>query len=113
MGTIAPSLSLEEAYSYFDSNPKLTGTMTFDGRGVLDIGAGESALLFQSNLTNYDFSHPGIVSFQPQLNVEVQLVGSGEINGYDFRCRVFPASEETNQIPENSLLTLLRATKLH
>lgn len=82
VGTIAPSLNLEEAYSYFDSNPKLTGTLTFDGKGVLDIGAGESASLFQSNLTNYEFSHPGIVSFQPQLNVEVQLLGKGQVNGY-------------------------------
>ena len=96
MGTIAPSLNLEEAYSYFDSNPKLTGTLTFDGKGLLNIGAGESASLFQSNLTNYEFSHPGIVSFQPQLNIEVQLLGKGQIDWYTCNFRSNFVNKEAN-----------------
>lgn len=82
VGTIAPSLHLEEAYSYFDSNPKLSGTLTFNGKGVLAIGGGKSIEpLFSSPITNYEFSHPGIVSFSPNLQIQAQLVGSGQIDG--------------------------------
>ena len=83
VGTIAPDLKLEEAYSYFDSNPKLAGTFSFDGKGVLDIDGGNPRLpIFSSPITAYEFSHPGIVSFSPSMNVEARLLGSGQIDGY-------------------------------
>lgn len=82
VGTIAPELHLEEAYSYFNSNPKLAGTLAFNGKGVLDIDGGNPSLpIFSSPMTAYEFSHPGIVSFSPTLNVEARLLGSGQIDG--------------------------------
>lgn len=81
VGTIAPELHLEEAYSYFDSNPKLASTLAFIGKGVLDIDGGSPRLpIFSSSITAYKFNHPGIVSFSPTLNVEAKLLGSGQIN---------------------------------
>ncbi|KAI5203118.1 glycoside hydrolase, partial [Aureobasidium subglaciale] len=89
VGTISPSFQLEEAYSYFDSNPQLSGTLSFNGKGKIDIEGGlPDEQLFSSPITNYEFSHPGIVSFKPQLQVSVELAGSGEIDGdfeVDFR----------------------------
>ena len=82
VGTIAPDLNLEEAYSYFDSNPKLSGTVSFNGRGTLDIDGGNPLTsLISSPMTKYEFSHPGIVSFQPRVNIEGRLLGSGQIDG--------------------------------
>ena len=82
VGTIAPALKLEEAYSYFDSNPKLAGTLSFNGKGVLGIDGGNPRLpIFSSPITAYEFSHPGIVSFSPTMNIEARLLGSGQIDG--------------------------------
>ena len=82
VGTIAPDLNLEEAYSYFDANPKLSGTVSFNGKGTLDIDGGNPLTpLLSSPMTNYEFSHPGIVSFQPQMNIQGRLLGSGQIDG--------------------------------
>ena len=82
VGTIAPDLNLEEAYSYFDSNPKLSGTVSFNGRGTLDIDGGNPLTsLLSSPMTKYEFSHPGIVSFQPRVNIEGRLLGCGQIDG--------------------------------
>lgn len=82
VGTIAPELKLEEAYSYFDSNPKFAGTLSFNGRGVLDIDGGNPRLpIFSSPITAYEFSHPGIVAFSPTMQVEARLLGSGQIDG--------------------------------
>lgn len=82
VGTIAPNLKLEEAYSYFDSNPKLAGTLSFNGKGTLGINRGNPQLpLLSSPMTAYEFSHPGIVSFMPTMNIEARLLGSGQIDG--------------------------------
>jgi hypothetical protein len=82
VGTIQP-FSLEEAYGYFDSDLYMSGQLSFDGKGVLDIndGAGVARNLFASPITNYQASHPGIISFSPELNAEVSLHGSGHIDG--------------------------------
>lgn len=82
IGTIMP-FRLEEGYGYFDSDLYMSGQLSFDGRGVLDIngGAGVSRDLFPSPISNFQASHPGIVSFTPELNAEVSMIGSGEIDG--------------------------------
>jgi hypothetical protein len=82
VGTIQP-FSLEEAYGYFDSDLYMSGQLSFDGKGVLDIndGAGVARNLFANPITNYQASHPGIISFSPELNAEVSLHGSGHIDG--------------------------------
>ena len=82
VGTISPSLNLEEAYSYFDSNPKMTGTLSFNGKGTVNIDGGSlEKPLFSSPITGYEFSHPGIVSFSPSLQITAALSGSGQIDG--------------------------------
>lgn len=82
VGTIAPDLKLEEAYSYFDSNPKFAGSLAFNGKGTLDIDGGNPRRqLLSSPITNYEFNHPGIVSFRPTMNIEARMLGSGQIDG--------------------------------
>jgi hypothetical protein len=82
VGTIQP-FALEEAYGYFDSDLYMSGQLSFDGRGILSInnGAGAQRNLLASPITAFQASHPGIVSFSPQLNVEVSLLGSGQVDG--------------------------------
>jgi hypothetical protein len=82
VGTIQP-FALEEAYGYFDSDLYMSGQLSFDGKGVLnmDNGAGAARKLLSSPIINYQASHPGIISFSPELNAEVSLLGSGQIDG--------------------------------
>lgn len=82
VGRIQPFV-LEEAYGYFDSDLFMSAQLQFDGKGILNVGngAGVARDLFSSPLTSFQASHPGIVSFSPQLNTEVSLVGSGQIDG--------------------------------
>ena len=82
VGTIQP-FKLEEAYGYFDSDLYMSGQLEFDGKGVLNIndGDGVARSLFASPITKFQASHPGIVSFSPELNAEISLVGSGQIDG--------------------------------
>ncbi|KAI0890230.1 chitotriosidase-1 [Annulohypoxylon maeteangense] len=82
VGTIQP-FALEEAYGYFDSDIYMSGQLEFDGKGILDInsGAGAQRNLFPSPITKFQASHPGIVSFSPELNPEISIIGSGEIDG--------------------------------
>ncbi|KAG8164746.1 hypothetical protein KVR01_005021 [Diaporthe batatas] len=82
VGTIQP-FALEEAYGYFDSDLYMSAQLNFDGKGHLDIngGSGVSRSLFSSPVTKFQASHPGIVSFSPELNAEVSLVGSGQVDG--------------------------------
>ncbi|KAI1171966.1 chitotriosidase-1 [Nemania sp. FL0916] len=82
VGKIQP-FGLEEAYGYFDSDLYMSGQLEFDGRGILNLDARGGAVrdLFPSPITGLQASHPGIVSFSPELNAEVSLIGSGEIDG--------------------------------
>ncbi|GKT51071.1 killer toxin subunits alpha/beta [Colletotrichum spaethianum] len=79
VGTIQP-YKLEEAFGYFDSDMFMSAQLDFDGRGELDVSTGASKKLFASPITGYEASQPGFVSFKPQLNAEVSLVGKGEID---------------------------------
>ena len=63
MGTIQP-FALEESYGYFDSDLYMSTQLEFDGKGVLNINNG-----------------PGLASFSLELNAEVSLIGSGQIDG--------------------------------
>ena len=80
VGTIQP-FALEEAYGYFDSDLYMSGELGFDGRGSLNIKDAVSRNLFSSPITKDQASHPGIVSFSPELNAEISLLGSGQIDG--------------------------------
>ncbi|KAF2717776.1 hypothetical protein K431DRAFT_297554 [Polychaeton citri CBS 116435] len=82
VGTIQP-YNMEEAYGFFDSDLYMSGQLDFDGKGTIDINGGNGAErnLFSSPISNYQASHPGIVSFSPELNAAISLVGKGEIDG--------------------------------
>ncbi|KAJ0322115.1 hypothetical protein Brms1b_002330 [Colletotrichum noveboracense] len=96
VGTISPTLSVEEAYGYFDSDLLMSATLSFDSKGVLDINSGDGVArdMFSSAITNFEASQPGIVSFSPSLNCEVSLRGSGAINA-QFDVDFELASSET------------------
>lgn len=96
VGTISPALSVEEAYGYFDSDLLMSATLSFDGRGTLDINSGDGVArdMFSSAITNFEASQPGIVSFSPSLNCEVSLRGSGAIDA-QFDVDFELASSET------------------
>ncbi|KAJ0346384.1 hypothetical protein KNSL1_007491 [Colletotrichum chrysophilum] len=96
VGTISPTLSVEEAYGYFDSDLLMSATLSFDSKGVLDINSGDGVArdMFSSAITNFEASQPGIVSFSPSLNCEVSLRGSGAIDA-QFDVDFELASSET------------------
>ena len=79
----------------------MSGQLDFDGKGLLDInrGVGVSRDLFWSPITRFQASHPGIVSFSPELNAQISLIGSGEIDG-KFRL----ALKQVQQIPSKPML---------
>lgn len=81
VGTLQP-FKLEKAYGYFDSGPRIDATSDFDGKGMLDINHGRGVIrdLFSSAITGFEGFHPGIIFYSPQLNAEISMVGSGEID---------------------------------
>ncbi|OJD33420.1 glycoside hydrolase family 18 protein [Diplodia corticola] len=102
VGRIAPELVLEEAYGFFDTKPTLSASLNFDGKGHLAIPDGTTARLLQGELSSMGFSHPGIVSFSPRLNVLVQMAGAGTLDG-TFNMAIFSAADDvlTTHAPPN------------
>uniref|UniRef100_A0A0P0BUL1 chitinase n=1 Tax=Hypocrella siamensis TaxID=696354 RepID=A0A0P0BUL1_9HYPO len=83
VGTISPTLDFSEAYGFFDSKLLLDASLLVDGRGSLDMnGSTKLAPLFSSDISKFAFSHPGIVSFSPKMNVAVAMSGSGLFDGH-------------------------------
>ena len=83
VGKLSPVFELDEAYGFFDTSVDLNAQLDFDGKGKLaihgDAFAGKS--IFGAPLTAYGFSHPGIVSLSPSLDVLATVIGQGEIDG--------------------------------
>lgn len=63
VGTISPSLNLQEAHGFYDAQISSEGTLWVDGSGTLDIdGTLPLAELFGSDgVTDFGWSHPGYV----------------------------------------------------
>ncbi|KAA8652731.1 uncharacterized protein ATNIH1004_001636 [Aspergillus tanneri] len=104
VGTISPSFNIEEAYGYFDTNLQLTGALNFNGKGYLSVPAGMAgANLFNSPVSAWGFSHPGICDFGPWVNIEAQMTGEGEING-DFTAKFIIGNDGvvTDSLPEST-----------
>ncbi|KAJ5109929.1 hypothetical protein N7532_002574 [Penicillium argentinense] len=82
VGTISPELSLKEAYTFFDSSMRMEGTLDVDAKGTLNINNHPSLVkdLLADPITKFEASHPGIISFSPEFNAEVAMVGQGEID---------------------------------
>ncbi|GAB1217038.1 hypothetical protein ATERTT37_006259 [Aspergillus terreus] len=102
VGTISPELRLEEAYGFFDSSPLMKATLSFDGKGILDIDSHRSLQLdlLSSPITDFEASHPGIISFSPQLNAGISMVGQGEIDAkFDVRFENSVADTLTTNAP--------------
>ncbi|KAK3687975.1 mutanase [Podospora appendiculata] len=82
VGTISPSLNIEEAHGFFDARISSEGNLRVDGSGVLEIqGTLPTSQLFGvDGVTDYGWSQPGLVSFKPTLNLGVQMMGSGHFD---------------------------------
>ncbi|KAJ6019259.1 hypothetical protein N7522_001326 [Penicillium canescens] len=80
--TISPELSLKEAYTFFDTSIRMEGTLDVDAKGTLNINNQPSLVenLLADPITNFQASHPGSISFSPEFNAEVAMVGQGEID---------------------------------
>lgn len=60
VGKITPTLSLDEAYGYFDSDLDLEATLEVVGQGSIKIpGRTGSQSLFNLDISGLGFSHPG------------------------------------------------------
>ena len=83
VGTISPNFHLEEAYGFFDSAVEHDGVLEFDGRGKLSMQdeTFKQKSILPSPLTAYEYSHPGIVSLGPELDIQATVIGEGEIDG--------------------------------
>ncbi|KAK3168950.1 hypothetical protein OEA41_005398 [Lepraria neglecta] len=82
VGTIAPEFHLEEAYGFFDTDISHWGTMGFDGRGMIHVPAGGLKSDTPIDLVSqFGFTHPGIIKTSPELKVSSTVIGSGRIDG--------------------------------
>lgn len=85
VGTISPEINFEEAYGYFDVDMSMVGTIMLDGKASINIASStKPASIFNTDISNFAFSEPGIVSFTPKMNVMASMTGQGSINS-DFR----------------------------
>lgn len=95
VGTISPTFQMVEANGYYDTSFQMTGALNFNGKGYLSVPAGMSpANLFNSPVSAWRFSHPGICDFGPQVNIEVQMTGEGDIDG-DFSANFIIGNDGT------------------
>lgn len=64
VGTISPTLNLEEAHGFFDASVTSYGRLWVDGEGSLDIDGTlpEIQLFGDDGITDFGWSHPGYVS---------------------------------------------------
>ncbi|KAM0465725.1 hypothetical protein ACHAPV_001782 [Trichoderma viride] len=84
VGTISPEINFEETYGYFDADMAYSGTLMLNGKASVDIdGSTKFAPVFATDISNYAFSEPGIVSFTPKMNIQASLMGQGQIDS-DF-----------------------------
>ena len=83
VGTISPTFRLEEAYGFFDSSVVHDGSVEFDGRGKINIQGNQfkQKSILPNPLKNYEFSHPGIVTLRPELDILATMIGEGELDG--------------------------------
>ncbi|KAM7210667.1 Mutanase [Rhypophila decipiens] len=81
VGTISPSLNVEEAYGFFDTDAWMGATASFDGNARIGLNSIRPHQLLDSDNAAFEFTHPGIVSATPRQNAEVSISGSGSFNG--------------------------------
>ncbi|KAF7884611.1 uncharacterized protein EAF02_004947 [Botrytis sinoallii] len=85
VGTISPEISFEETYGFFDVDMDMAGTIILDGKASINVGGStKPASVFDTDISNFAFSEPGIVSFTPKMNILASMTGQGTINS-DFR----------------------------
>ncbi|THV55841.1 hypothetical protein BGAL_0003g00830 [Botrytis galanthina] len=85
VGTISPEISFEETYGFFDVDMDLSGTIMLDGKASINVGGStKPASVFDTDISNFAFSEPGIVSFTPKMNILASMTGQGTIDS-DFR----------------------------
>ncbi|KAK4106016.1 carbohydrate-binding module family 24 protein [Parathielavia hyrcaniae] len=82
VGTISPTLRMEEAHAFFDTVLFTAGSITVDGKGTVNI-PGTTALrsLFPSQVSDWGYKVPGIVDINPRMDLKIQMAGSGFMDG--------------------------------
>ncbi|KAH8894260.1 hypothetical protein GQ53DRAFT_821349 [Thozetella sp. PMI_491] len=86
VGTISPTLKIEEAHGFFDSHLTSTNQLRVEGSGILAFPSGTPRVpVFSSAITDFNWSHPGIVEFSPRLNIDVELLPGGGVFDGDFK----------------------------
>ncbi|KAL7921208.1 glycoside hydrolase family 18 protein [Trichoderma austrokoningii] len=84
VGTISPEINFEETYRFFDADMTYWGTLMLNGKASVDIdGSTRFMPVFATDISNYAFSEPGIVSLAPKMNIQASLMGQGQIDS-DF-----------------------------
>ncbi|RDW84130.1 uncharacterized protein DSM5745_04456 [Aspergillus mulundensis] len=107
VGTIAPTFNIEEAHGYFDSRIMYNGFAEVNARGAINIDGGmHNKPLWDSPISAYGFSHPGICSLRPELNIEARLSGTGYAMDGDFTARFVAGNDlrESSRLNQPSAL---------
>ncbi|KAK4107593.1 carbohydrate-binding module family 24 protein [Canariomyces notabilis] len=82
VGTISPKFHMEEAQGFFDSILVTTASITVDGKGIVNIpGTSPRRSLFPSPVSDWAYKVPGIVEINPRMDLEIQMSGSGFMDG--------------------------------
>lgn len=111
VGTIAPTFALEEAHGFFDARIMYHGYIDVNARGAINIDSGLNAKpLWDSPISSFGFSHPGICSLRPELNIEARLAGSGYAIDGNFTANFIAGHDLTQSSHLNQPLDLGDAT---
>lgn len=78
VGTISP-FKIEQAYGFFDNDITMEATVNIQTYGHLKVN-GEKGSLFKNALKFKNFVQPGLLSFQPSLQVGVSLRADIQMN---------------------------------
>lgn len=96
VGKLSPNFHLEEAYGFFDTSVVHDGRVEFDGNGKILIhgDAFKQRSILPKPMTAYRFSHPGIVSLGPELDMLATVNRYGELDG-KFSTSFFRGNDDT------------------
>ncbi|PIG87825.1 hypothetical protein AARAC_011883 [Aspergillus arachidicola] len=107
VGTISPTFQLEEAHGFFDTRILYDGFVKVNARGTLNIDNSlDEKDLWTSPISSFGFSHPGICSFRPELNIGARLAGTGHEIDADFTANFIAGNDLTQSTRLNQPLKL-------
>lgn len=106
VGTISPEFKIEEANGFFDTKISYQGSIDVNTRGNLDLKGLSSKALFRNDISKYGFSHPGICSFKPELNIQARVIGSDYNLDADFTANFAAGNDPSHYTLFNQPLSL-------